>query len=519
MSMTDSPFPTRPLTVLLAALGGEGGGVLADWLVEAAQRQDLPVQSTSIPGVAQRTGATTYYIEIYPVPTAQLGGRRPIMALTPSPSNIDVMAASELVEAGRAMQNGFVNDRTTLVASTHRIYATVEKMQMGDGRYDAGRILEAAPQLAGKTVLFDMAAATQEAGTVISAVMFGSIIGSGTLPLSRAVCEEVIKASGKGIAGSLKGFAAGYAAATGTAPDAPLQPVPKSVPVPGALPQPSDFPAAARDIVLEGIKRTTDFQDQAYAGLYLKRLANIARLDTGDGKLAAETARYLALWMSFEDLIRVADLKTRKSRFARVREDVLAKDDEPIHIIEYLKPGLDEISGMLPPKMAHGFHAWATKSGWAEKMSVGMHIKTNSIFGFMLLRAAAGTRFWRRRTARYAEEQGLIERWLAAVEKAAARDLKLAYEIALTARLVKGYSDTNKRGKASFNRIFDNLVEGGLSMDDAARAKAIFAAREAALADPEGRNLEKSLGQHGIKPLPPREQQIKFIKPPAAKRV
>jgi indolepyruvate ferredoxin oxidoreductase beta subunit len=495
--------------------------VLADWLVEAAQRQDLPVQSTSIPGVAQRTGATTYYIEIYPVPTAQLGGRRPIMALTPSPSNIDVMAASELVEAGRAMQNGFISERTTLVASTHRIYATVEKMQMGDGRYDASRILEAAPRLAGKTVLFDMAAATQEAGTVISAVMFGAIIGSGTLPLSRGVCEEVIKSSGKGVSGSLKGFAAGYAAAVGTVPDAPPKSVPESAPEsaprPGALPQASDFPAAARDIVSEGIKRTTDFQDQAYAELYLKRLANIARLDTGDGKLAAETARYLALWMSFEDLIRVADLKTRKSRFERVREDVLAKEDEPIHIIEYLKPGLDEISGMLPPKMAHRFHAWATKNGWAGKMSVGMHIKTNSIFGFMLLRAAAGTRFWRRRTARYAEEQGLIERWLAAVEKAAARDLKLAYEIALTARLVKGYSDTNKRGKASFNRIFDNLVEGDLGIDDMARAKAIFAAREAALADPEGRNLEKSLGQHGIKPLPPREQQIKFIKPVKAR--
>ena len=208
-----TPFPDRPFAILLAALGGEGGGVLADWLVAAAQAQDLPVQSTSIPGVAQRTGATTYYIEIYPVPTAQLGGRTPIMALTPSPSNIDVMAASELVEAGRAMQNGFISERTALIASTHRIYATVEKMQMGDGRYDAERIIAAAPQLAGKAVLFDMAAATQAAGTVISAVMFGAIIGSGALPLSRASCEAAIRASGKGIEGSLRGFAAGFAAA------------------------------------------------------------------------------------------------------------------------------------------------------------------------------------------------------------------------------------------------------------------------------------------------------------------
>jgi indolepyruvate ferredoxin oxidoreductase beta subunit len=289
--------------------------------------------------------------------------------------------------------------------------------------------------------------------------------------------------------------------------------------LPGRVPGLTDFPAAAREIVAAGVKRLIDYQDRAYADLYLRRLAAVARLDTGDGKLTAETARYLALWMSFEDLIRVADLKTRKERYARVRAEVLAKPGEPVQIIEYLKPGLDEICGMLPPGLAKSLHAWALKRGLADKFSVGMHVKTTSVFGFVLLRLTAAMRFWRRRSARYLEEQALIERWLAAVESAAARDLKLAYEIALTARLVKGYSDTNKRGKASFGRIFDNLVEGGIAMSDAERAKAIFAAREAALADPEGRNLEKTLAQHGVRPLPPREQRIEFIKPPVKKRV
>src|SRR5262249_32902831 len=58
---------TRPISILIAALGGEGGGVLTDWIVAAAAELGFPVQSTSIPGVAQRTGATTYYIEIVPV--------------------------------------------------------------------------------------------------------------------------------------------------------------------------------------------------------------------------------------------------------------------------------------------------------------------------------------------------------------------------------------------------------------------------------------------------------------------
>ena len=65
----------RPITILIAALGGEGGGVLTDWIVAAASQLGFPVQSTSIPGVAQRTGATTYYIEIVPVRAARASPR------------------------------------------------------------------------------------------------------------------------------------------------------------------------------------------------------------------------------------------------------------------------------------------------------------------------------------------------------------------------------------------------------------------------------------------------------------
>src|SRR5688572_21736643 len=149
-------LPDRPITILIAALGGEGGGVMADWLMETATGSGFPAQATSIPGVAQRTGATTYYLEIFPAKKELLGGKEPVLSLTPSPGNVDVMVASELVEAGRAMLNGFVSpERTTLIASTHRIYATVEKMQMADGRFESSRVLDGAAQLAKRAVLFD----------------------------------------------------------------------------------------------------------------------------------------------------------------------------------------------------------------------------------------------------------------------------------------------------------------------------------------------------------------------------
>src|SRR3982750_990193 len=200
-------LPERPITILIAALGGEGGGVMADWLMEAATASDLAAQATSIPGVAQRTGATTYYLEIYPVRKSELAGKEPVLSLTPSPGNVDIMVASELVEAGRAMQNGYVSpERTTLIASTHRIYATVEKMQMADGRFDSARLLDAAKQLARKAMLFDMRELAQQNGTVINAVLFGAMAGAGVLPLPREACEAAIRGGGRGAGARLGGF-------------------------------------------------------------------------------------------------------------------------------------------------------------------------------------------------------------------------------------------------------------------------------------------------------------------------
>ena len=134
-------LPSRPLSMVVGALGGEGGGVLTTWIVRAAELCRYPTQSTSIPGVAQRTGATTYYIEIYPATHEELGGRLPVMALYPAPGNMDIVVTSELMEAGRMLENGMVPPvRTTLVASTHRVYSVVEKSAMGDGLFRADRL-------------------------------------------------------------------------------------------------------------------------------------------------------------------------------------------------------------------------------------------------------------------------------------------------------------------------------------------------------------------------------------------
>jgi indolepyruvate ferredoxin oxidoreductase, beta subunit len=472
-------LPERSLTVLIAALGGEGGGTMADWLMQAATASGFPAQGTSIPGVAQRTGATTYYLEIFPARREALGKRAPVMSLTPNPGNVDVMVASELLEAGRAMQNGYVTpERTTLIASSHRVYATIEKMQMGDGRYPEARVLEAARELARRAVLFDMRRVAEENGTVINAVLFGALAGCGALPLAREACEAAIRTSGKGAEASLRGFATGYDIAAGE----------RSAPV--AAPRP--LPPGTREILELGEARLREYQGDAYARLYRER---IAALGEADPKLLGEVGRQLALWMSYEDIIRVADLKTRASRFARVRRETGAREGEPVVVIDYLKPGVEEFASLLPPAPGRRLLAWAERRGKLDAYNIGLHVRTSGIGGYLLVRALAWLRPWRPRTLRYAEEQALIERWLAAVREAAGRSTPLALEIAACAGLLKGYGETHRRGKASVLAILDALVEKPATGEPVAQAAALRKAREAALADPEHKALAGALGR------------------------
>src|SRR5437016_7913 len=73
-------------------------------------------------------------------------------------------------------------------------------------------------------------------------------------------------------------------------------------------------------------------------------------VDEGDPELGRIVARHLAVWMSYEDAVRVAELKTRMSRFERIRKETGARDGE-IVVTDFLKPDLDEIYGVLPYRL------------------------------------------------------------------------------------------------------------------------------------------------------------------------
>jgi indolepyruvate ferredoxin oxidoreductase beta subunit len=511
----NAPFPqrTRPISIAILAMGGEGGGVLADWIIDLAEHNHYLAQLTSVPGVAQRTGATIYYLELYPRAGIADPAHEPVLALMPVPGDVDIVVASELMEAGRAIQRGLITpDRTTLIASTNRVFSMTERVALADGRVDADKLVDACRAAAKTMHAFDMAAIAEATGSVISAVLLGTIAGAGVLPFPRQAFEGAIKRGGVGIKASLAAFTAGFEAttsgvATVRTPAANLppptldgqdsdetraSPAPHK-PIPAELLQAADrFPASARTIIRAGIERTLDYQGLDYARRYLDRLAPIAALDR-DGRLIGEAARQLALGMAYEDTIRVAELKIRPSRFARVREEVRANDDQILEIAEFMHPRTQEIADTLPVPLGRFILDTGWVRGLIDRMTrKGRVVKTSSLRGFLLLYLVASFKPLRPRSLRYGVEQQHLEDWLATVQRLATTSYGLAVEVAAARNLVKGYGDTHERGRARFETLMGLLPTLSQRTDGAAQLASLC---KAANADDTGAALNAAIAK------------------------
>ena len=526
MKVAAMPPSQRPITMLVCALGGEGGGVLAEWLIEVALHSGHSAQSTSIPGVAQRTGATTYYIEVFPTPYSALNGRRPVFSLSPVPGALDLLVSSELLESVRQIGNGMTRaERTQIISSVSRALTTAEKMSQGDGRFSTPELLQVLRRHSRESQVFDMAAMAQRNGTVISAVLMGAIAGSGALPFAREAYEQVICQAGLGVDASLRGFAQAFDQVRGTrdaqaAMQAALVPsVPADAPLSTALRQ--EFPAATHAMLSAGHARVLEYQDDAYARLYVERLRSVlAAEQAGDPgaelqrATTRETARWLALWMAFDDIVRVAELKCRASRMARVRSEVKADDGELVHLYEHFKPGVPEVAGLLPQRLADTLIRWDRQRSAKGKppLALPLKIATHSVLGFGALRLLSACKGLRRRGSRFRAEQALIERWLAGVGLGAREHPQLGLELAECGRLIKGYGSTNEHGKDNLLHVLNHLATEAPFDTPALRAAAVRAARLAALADDAGKALDKALVAHGAPGRPVKEQPIRWVR-------
>lgn len=481
------------ITIAILALGGQGGGVLADWLVALGEASGYFVQATSVPGVAQRTGSTVYYLEFFP--EAELNGRQPTLALMPAPGDVDVVIASELMEAGRAVLRGLVtNDRTHLITSSHRIYAISEKSSISGGIANSGKVLEAARRHAKTLTIFDMEKVSERTNSAISAVMLGALAAGDVLPFSPSHYETVIRASGITIHANLAGFNAGLEAARSK-----FEPEPQRD---SKVPEPTteagknlrdravaEIPPPALATTLHGLHKLMDYQDAAYAALYLNRLRGVQVLDDHEHNwnLTQEAARALALWMSYEDVTRVAQQKIRGNRVEKIRTEVSAAPDQIVHVTEYMHPRWEELCDSFPARLgAYLRTSTVGKRLFAPMIEKGRHVRTTNVGWFLLLRFLASRRSARRGTLRFAEENKRIENWLALIADAATVDYEAATELARSQNLIKGYGETHARGLRKFNAVMDAWSR--LRKQPGA-AQHLRRLREAALMDEDGEAL------------------------------
>ena len=487
------------LKLAIIAVGGQGGGVLTGWIETMVRAQGFVCQATSVAGVAQRTGSTIYYIEMAPRTEQD-----PVFALAPSAGDVDIMIAAEMMEVGRSIQRGFVTPNlTTLIGSTHRAPAVSEKITPGNGIANSDEVRAAAEIAAQRLILADMDRLATEQGSVISASLFGALAGSAALPFDRAAFEDSIRASGKGVEASLRAFSAGYDVAQSGAETLPTSATHRQANLSGPasrlrawealLRRTESFPLQSRDLIQAGVAKLVDFQDCKYAAEYLDRMERVLALDTSqrDWELTSTAAKYLANAMAYDDIIRVADLKTRAPRMSRIKREMNAESANTVQLTEYFHPRAEEIAGMLPARIGQRV---VSNSNWMARLNrwfgKGKRLRTDRLPAFLMLHILGGLKQYRLRTHRHAVETRHLDGWLERALAPAKTDYALSVELFKNRRLIKGYSDTHTRGHSKFDQVMGTVTALNGRSD---AAQWIARLREAALQDPEGKALAGAL--------------------------
>ncbi len=493
--------------MVAAALGGEGGGVFTNWVIDVAQANNWLCQTTSLAGVAQRTGATIYYLELFP--RAEAVSEQPVLSLFPAQGDIDITITSEIAEAGRMIERGFVSkDKTTLISSSHRVYGISEKSDLGDGSIDASELIALAKRYAKRFVHYDMAQLANAHQSVISSVMLGALAASDVLPFDKASYEVAIRESEKSVTSNLSAFNASYERAR--APAAIVEsfdPVQREAEFvfPDARTEGGKalfkhaqmYEPSLHELLYHAIVKLVDYQDLAYARQYLDQLDSISKLDNGNSNVAItrHVARYLALWMCYEDIPRVAQLKTRVARGDSIREEVRAEDQQIIYVAEFFRPRVEEVCAMLPVGLASAILNSRIMFGFVNFFMGGRKLRTDTVSMFALLTLLAKMRRFRRGSLGYLQEQTRIGHWLEAVRVLASHDQEAAIELAACGRLIKGYGDTRHRTTLQMSKIVQRIqnvadTNGNRSWPSAAE---LVRLREAAFAGDDNVAFEEAL--------------------------
>lgn len=473
------------IKIMVPAVGGQGGGVLTEWLVQAFFLENYDVQGISLPGLSQRGGSTVYYLEAHPRPESP--DKQIIFAQFPVPGEVDVIISQEFLELGRALQLGYGSDRTTIVTSTHRIYSTLEKMPIGSGIYSDENLRKIATAFSSKLIELNALQLAKDNGMddlAVNAILFGALAASGRLPLSKASFISSVEKVGVAVKTNLRGFDVGWSfvssrkyAESGkkavvwetfvkTRADR-LEEYEREVYLGKVSRIETEFPSQLREIIAESLYRLIDYQDEGYADTYIDDVKEIYGLDEsvkGNLKLTEHFARNLALLMSYEDGIRVAELKIKSERFKRIKEEMRLRDDQVFKVVDYLKPDAEELYGLLPNIVIAPFvriiESPLFKKIWRRKKPItfAQTPTTTSFSGYLRLWMMTKIKFMRPHSYRFKKERELMRKYKESTIYYAGLDYKLGSLIARSGSMVKGYGKVRRRTIKAFYRFIDNIV-------------------------------------------------------------
>lgn len=478
--MTNKTKKINPLKIVLIAIGGDGGGVLTQWIIKMAESKGYWAQSTSIAGVAQRTGSTVYYIEAIPLEDITINGKTqtPILAQMPSPYDVDIVMTTELLEVGRAIQRKFVSDKTTLVFSSHRNLAIQEKEIVGDGIQRSEEVFEMAKKYSKNCYYANLKLIADKNKSVISASLFGALAASNSMPFTKEDFLDTIVKGGVAIKQSTAAFEEAFQNISES--KSQLKPLdtglsPKSYP---EMPEKvaskkinalikvitKKFPKTLHNALYTGVTHLADWQNEKWAHKYLEMLSVFVKKEEQQPhhffELSYHMARYLAIAMSYDDLIFVADQKTRTERFKEMYNQVDAKENDLVHTLDYLHPSWDEVTGFMPKSIGRKMEkSKRLNSFFNTYLDKDRRMYSTNFVGFIMLYILGGMKRWRLKTLRHHIEMNTIDYWLKNIEQVVDKNYNLAVQIAKTYRLKKGYGCTYERGESKFSSINDFAIK------------------------------------------------------------
>ncbi|KRR13761.1 hypothetical protein CQ12_17920 [Bradyrhizobium jicamae] len=247
---------------------------------------------------------------------------------------------------------------------------------------------------------------------------------------------------------------------------------------------PEGLPEPVMAVASEAIHLLIDYQGPGYATLYVDRLRRFIGKRGVDDAMLGEIARLMAVRMSYEDPIRIAQLKLTELQGRSAGS------------VDVRKFRLEELIGALPAVIAEYLIDALEWLGWAQKR-VSIRFSTASRYGIRRLKIEAGLRRWRLFSVRYAKERVWVERWLHMIDRSLTKQPQAAPAIIQTATMIEGYGDVYRQGMADWNAIIDGLAkptfDGVLALSDLGGA--VTEARAAAVPDPRQSALKRKIAE------------------------